>query len=129
MNTQQELEFAQKVSKILDQGARELDAATATRLLEVRKEALAHFQKKPVHAWAPAWVSNTMGRIIEPFNSHLKSGFVLLVLLTALTAFVAWNTFSQQGSEVADLDQALLTDELPINAYLDKGFESWLKRP
>lgn len=129
MNTQQELEFAQKISKILDQGTHELDAAAASRLLEARKEALAHFQEKPVHAWAPEWVSNAVGRIIEPFNNHLKSGLVLLVLLALLTAFVAWNTFGQQGSEVADLDQALLTDELPINAYLDKGFESWLKRP
>jgi len=22
----------------------------------------------------------------------------------------------------------LLTDELPLNAYLDRGFDSWLKR-
>lgn len=129
MNTQQELELAQKISKLLDQGARDLDAATANRLLEARKQALAHYQEKPIRAWVPEWASNTVGRVIEPFNNNLKSSFVLLALLAALTAFVAWNTFGQQGSEVADLDQALLTDELPINAYLDKGFESWIKRP
>jgi hypothetical protein len=29
---------------------------------------------------------------------------------------------------LAEVDAGLLTDELPINAYLDKGFDSWLKR-
>ena len=29
---------------------------------------------------------------------------------------------------IADLDARLLTDDLPIDAYLDKGFDSWLKR-
>jgi len=32
------------------------------------------------------------------------------------------------SSDIADIDAGLLTDELPINAYLDKGFDSWLKR-
>jgi hypothetical protein len=31
-------------------------------------------------------------------------------------------------SDIADIDAGLLTDELPINAYLDQGFDSWLKR-
>jgi hypothetical protein len=29
---------------------------------------------------------------------------------------------------LADLDVRLLTDDLPIDAYLDKGFDSWLNR-
>jgi hypothetical protein len=31
-------------------------------------------------------------------------------------------------SNIADIDLGLLTDELPIDAYLDKDFDSWLKR-
>lgn len=129
MNTQQELEFAQKLTKLLDQGTTELDNATATKLLDARKEALAHFQQKPVRGWVPVWASNTLGRITEPFSKHLGMSFALLVVAVCLTGLVAWQTLGQQGNEIAEIDQALLTDELPINAYLDKGFESWLKRP
>jgi hypothetical protein len=30
--------------------------------------------------------------------------------------------------EAEEIDSALLTSELPINAYLDQGFDAWLKR-
>lgn len=129
MNTQQEHEFSQKIVKVLDQDALNLDANIASRLLEIRKEALAHFQEKPAHAWAPSWAAAAVVRITEPFSNNLRAGFVLLALLASLAVFVGWQTLGQQGSEIAELDQALLTDELPINAYLDKGFESWVKRP
>jgi hypothetical protein len=31
-------------------------------------------------------------------------------------------------AEAVELDTQLLADELPIDAYLDKGFEAWLKK-
>jgi hypothetical protein len=31
-------------------------------------------------------------------------------------------------AETEEIDSRLLTDELPIDAYLDKGFETWLKK-
>ena len=70
-----------------------------------------------------------LSRMVEPFNFSLRAGFVLLALLVSLVGVVSWHTFSQPVSEIAEIDEGLLTDELPINAYLDKGFESWLKRP
>ena len=39
-----------------------------------------------------------------------------------------WQNGSSPASEMAEIDAGLLSDELPINAYLDKGFDSWLKR-
>lgn len=129
MNTDQELELAGKIASLLKQSERDLDSRTAEKLLAARKEALAHFEGKPARGWAPAWVLATASRITDPFSRNARAGIVLLALLTCLAAFVTWQTFGQQGSDVAELDEALLTDELPINAYLDKGFDSWLKRP
>lgn len=129
MNTNQETEWAAKIAGLLDEGTRDLDAKTTARLLEARKEALAHYEAKRAHTWAPAWASETVGRITEPFSNNLRAGLVVLALLGTVAAVIAWQSASpSQGSEIADLDQALLTDELPINAYLDKGFDSWLKR-
>jgi len=129
MNAQQNHELAEKIVKLLNQSTHQMNAQTATKLLEARKEALAHFQEKPARAWTSSWATVVVGCITEPFSHNLRAGFVLLAFLVAVAGVVAWQTMSQQGSETAELDQALLTDELPINAYLDKGFDSWLKRP
>lgn len=32
----------------------------------------------------------------------------------------------QREADLEDIDTALLSDELPIGAYLDQGFQSWL---
>jgi hypothetical protein len=34
----------------------------------------------------------------------------------------------QRAAEVEELDALVLTGELPIDAYLDRGFEAWLKK-
>jgi Protein of unknown function (DUF3619) len=122
--------LAEKIAALLDQGTREITAPTAAKLLAARKEALAHFQEKPAHAWAPRWAnSGLLGRMAEPFSHNLRAGFVVMALVASLLVMVAWQSMGQQSSEIAEVDEGLLTDELPINAYLDKGFESWLKRP
>ena len=35
---------------------------------------------------------------------------------------------AQRAAEVEELDAQLLTDDLPIDAYLDRGFDAWLKK-
>lgn len=130
MNMQSDHEVATKIARLLDQGTREIDAATAARLLEVRKQALAHYNEQAAPAWIPQWAGSAASRITG-------SGRYNLGMIAATVAFVAvfavaltWQSMTgvQTGSEVAELDAGLLTDDLPIGAYLDKGFDSWLKR-
>lgn len=130
MNNNENDELAGRIAKLLDQSATQIDPGTAAKLLEARKLALAHFQDKPARSWVPAWATATAGRMAEPFSNNLRAGLVLLAVLASLATIVAWQTLNNtSGSEIAEIDEALLTDELPINAYLDKGFDSWLKRP
>jgi hypothetical protein len=35
---------------------------------------------------------------------------------------------AQQAADLADIDAEVLTGDLPIKAYLDEDFETWLKR-
>jgi hypothetical protein len=129
-DTSQEHELAEKIVNLLNQGTTQLDTRTTAKLLKARKDALARFEHRPTHTWMPAWVVAGGGRLSlfsRPMN--LRAGLVLLALLGSFAGAVAWQTMSQQGSEIAEIDAGLLTDELPINAYLDKGFDSWLKRP
>jgi hypothetical protein len=40
-----------------------------------------------------------------------------------------WQSLQQQSgqaNELAELDAEVLTDDLPVTAYLDQGFEVWL---
>ena len=130
MNMQQDHELAKKIVGLLDRGAQGVDSAVAAKLLEARKQALAHYQQAPVQTWMPEWLLSTAGRSAGLFGGGMRSGAaILLVLLTSLVLTVTWQYWGQQGSEIAEIDAGLLTDELPINAYLDKGFDSWLKRP
>ncbi len=128
-NTQQDHELAEKIAVLLNQGAQQIDARTAGKLLDARKQALAHFNEQPQHSWTLEWAAQSVTRIAEPFSHNLRAWVVLLALLTTLAGAVAWQSFNTQGSELADIDEGLLTSELPINAYLDRSFDSWLKRP
>jgi hypothetical protein len=38
-----------------------------------------------------------------------------------------WQMLPQPADDQADIDAALLTDDLPVHAYLDNHFAQWLK--
>lgn len=128
-NTQQDHELAEKIVGLLNQGTQQIDPRTAARLLEARKHALAHFNEQAERTWAFEWATQSATRMAEPFSHKLRAWAVLMALLITLAGMVAWQSLGTQGSEIADIDEGLLTSELPINAYLDRSFDSWLKRP
>ena len=130
-NTQQDHELAEKIAGLLEGGTQQIDAATTAKLLQARKQALAHFneQPEPRRLWVLSWAAQGMTRVSEPFSHNLRALGVLAALLVSLAGAIAWQSYSTQGSEIADIDEGLLTSELPINAYLDRSIDSWLKRP
>ncbi len=50
-----------------------------------------------------------------------------IALLVSFAAIYTWQQ-NQRVAEVEEIDALLLTDELPIDAYLDRGFQNWLKK-
>jgi hypothetical protein len=119
-----EAQFAYKVRHVLNQGTG-LDAPTAERLRAARMRALeAHRpHSELVPAWAGAsgdWPASLAGftfRVLLP---------VALVLLSAF-ALRGWQE-RQHLTEIEEIDSELLTDDLPIDALLDRGFQVWLKK-
>ena len=49
------------------------------------------------------------------------------LLVAGLVAIYSWQR-EQSAVDIEELDAQLLTDDLPIDAYLDRGFEAWLKK-
>lgn len=122
----QEHEIAQKVVRVLNQSSRNLGGNTVARLATARRQALAEFREHPV--WGPAWAGQLVSRITTRPAESMRYVLPMAVLILGLTGIVYWQSGSGSGNELADLDARLLTDDLPIDAYLDKGFDSWLKR-
>jgi hypothetical protein len=47
-------------------------------------------------------------------------------LILGLSAAIYWEQQASSPAELAELDAQVLSDELPVTAYLDQGFEVWL---
>jgi hypothetical protein len=116
-------ELARKIARRLGEGLDRLDAATLERLAAARRAALARHREAPALGLA-----GTLGQIVghHLFGTRVAAAITALVIATA--GVVYWQSAPVSNGDAADLEIGLLTDELPINAYLDKGFDSWLKR-
>ncbi len=49
------------------------------------------------------------------------------MLLIAVAAVYIWQQH-QRIAELEEIDSQLLADDLPPDAYLDRGFQNWLKK-
>ena len=119
-----EMQFANKVRQVLNQGLN-VDARIAERLKAARELALA--RQRPEPAPALAWADNVMGR----FGGWSGLALYVLMPLAFLLAGIAAAYHWQQNTiiaEIEEVDAQLLTDDLPIDAYLDRGFQNWLKK-
>lgn len=122
-----EHELARSIVRHLDYGVAQLEAGTRERLLAARKAALAHYRERPAPVAGLAWAGEATARIAEHRWYSARHLVAVSALVLALVGVAYWQS-TAPVNELAELDTGLLTDELPINAYLDKGFDSWLKR-
>lgn len=116
-----EREFAHKVRHHLNLGTEAIDRGTAERLFAARQNALAH-QKTAGAQLSLAGVGHIAADGILPYARTLVA---LIGLSIGVVGVTTWNDF-EKAAELEELDSALLSDDLPINAYLDKGFLAWL---
>lgn len=126
MNEQDEL--GARISRLLDEGARDLAPQRSEELAAGRRNALARHEelRGASRGWMPAW-AGPFSRFTEQSVLGVRYLMPLAALILGLVGVVYMHT-GTVSSDIADLDMGLLTDELPINAYLDQDFESWLKR-
>ncbi len=124
---QPENELASRIVERLDSGVDQLEPATRERLLAARKRALGHYRERPAPLLGLAWAGNAIARVSAHRYYSVRNLIAATLLLIGLTSLAIWSGLSSTN-ELAEIDAGLLTDELPINAYLDKGFDSWLKR-
>jgi hypothetical protein len=120
-----ERQFGNRIRQALNRRAAQIKPENLERLRAAREQALA-VQKvaRPAHALAAAGISGEIGGWTGFSLRWLLPG---AVLVAGLVAIYAWQQ-SFRVAEVEEVDSRLLTDDLPIDAYLDKGFQAWLKK-
>jgi uncharacterized protein DUF3619 len=120
MNEQQ---FGYRIRHLLNQSR--VDDATAARLREARELALS--RQRPEPAPALAWADNAVGNLGGWSGLSLRVLAPLLALAVAAGSVYTWQQ-NQRLAEIEEIDAQLLTDDLPIDAYLDRNFQTWLKK-
>ena len=119
----QDTEFGYKARQILNRGVDTLDGKLAVRLQEARQKAL-NVQRVPVRGLRLAAIGQQFELAVFPFARGVLAAMALMI---GATGTYYWNAF-EQAQEYEEIDSALLADELPPSAYLDRGFHAWLER-
>lgn len=129
MNAKQ-INFAFRVRHALNEHLDTLPAATTDRLAAARAQALAR-KKADTPRRATAISTAFAGGGGSLFGDRLswlaRMGIAIPMLVVAAGIFALYQAeYEQRISDVAEMDAMVLADELPLNAYLDNGFNAYL---
>jgi hypothetical protein len=127
--TSRETEIANKIKPYLDKATADLKAGIVYRLQLARADALARLAD-PQRVVAPELAhalagTGIAGRPAPRINVRLLVGIAVLVMVAGF-GWQQWRTF-QDSREFEELDAQILSSDLPIDAYLDRGFQKGLK--
>lgn len=123
--------FGRRVAARLGAGTAELSHDVTERLRAARVQAVA--RRKSANIRTAATVSHSGGAATLTFGDEGQSLWNRIASVLPLVALVAGLFVIQvaqderRAHEVAEVDAALLTDDLPPAAYADPGFIQFLK--
>ena len=123
--------FGRLVSARLAAGTAELPYAVSERLRAARVQAVA--RRRPANLRTASVVSASGGAGVLTFGddgqslwNRIASALPLIALAAGLILIHGIEN-ERRASEVAEVDAALLTDDLPPSAYADPGFVQFLR--
>ena len=125
MDDKQEKDFARGIVQSLNLGLSQIEEDKLARIRTSRQRAMAAY-REPVTILGMVTVA---GQTLDMSNWTRKPLFWLPILAIAVTVAgyslsIPDDNFDETSGE---LDAQLLTGELPINAFLDKDFGSWVQ--
>ena len=126
---QQDDLLAKAVARALDQGNEVLPSRITARLAQMREQALSHQKQwqsalqlagQSTHRAVGSLFGDSFGSATDWRRWAASAGILLLT-----GAFMFWQA-QTQIEDLANEDSALLSEALPPNALIDKGFQTWL---
>jgi hypothetical protein len=118
-----EKNFVEKIRPWLDKSAAGMGEIQATRLKSARLRALDAY-REPVRVLGLVTVS---AGTLQALKYTVFQQGLLWLPIAVLLATLAAKVLSPE-IDIGELDAQLLTGELPLDAFLDKDFDEWLKR-
>lgn len=127
--------LGRRMAAHLATGANELPHAVEERLRAARERATAHRRRAPARLaqrTTATEVADMGGAVLlaggDPLERLGRLATAALLLALALGLMLVVNVQDENRAlEAAKVDQALLTDDLPPQAYTDPGFLQFLK--
>lgn len=118
-----EKDFAAKVARTLNWGLTRIEDDKLARLRTARAKAMEAY-REPITIAGLVTISGP-----SPSTKYdlIQKPLIWLPMLVLIAMLAGANWFKDPNADIGDLDAALLTGELPINAFLDKDLDSWLK--
>jgi hypothetical protein len=121
--------LAKAMVRALDQGAESLPSRVTARLAQMREQALSHQKQwqsalqlagQSTHRAMGSLFGDSFGSATDWRRWAASAGILLLA-----GTFMFWQA-QTQIEDLANEDSALLSEALPPNALIDKGFQTWL---
>lgn len=133
---QREAEFANKIRLALNESLEQLPSNTSDRLALARKFAVTRKKNRSVF-FVPSFIPAFLTKLAGGFgsSSSMNSGFswfnrmgVVLPILVLVLGLIGMYEYEEQQRviEMAEIDEMVLSDELPLSAYVDQGFSVYL---
>ncbi|MES2585780.1 MAG: DUF3619 family protein [Pseudomonadota bacterium] len=128
LNTTEVDQFGLTAAALLRQGSQSLPAGIKDRLYAARLKALSVKKPEKVRIQQHVLASSAGNWSAGSRSFWDNVGWVapLIVLVFGLIGIAQWQQDSRIN-DIAELDVALLTDDVPPDAYADSGFMGFLK--
>lgn len=123
-----ENELGRSLARRLDDTVAELDPRITARLAVAREAALERLRERDGAVAVLAGAGTAAAARLGAPQRHAAPRLLLpaLVLVAGLIGIYAWQASNTPPDpEEAELIE-LLSDDLPLNAYVDKGFHQWI---
>lgn len=124
--------FGRRLAACLDASAEDLPHDISERLRVARRQALSQYRSAQQASATPmvlAGASAVLGGGGDEERGVWSRVVALIPLLALIAGLVALQVLGsdQFTEELAEIDAAILTDDLPPDAYADPGFAQFLK--
>jgi len=117
-----ENDLARRIVAQLDRSLTELPTTTVRKLETARATALARYRAGGT--WTDQlWLGRLLGSRGLRKGLAMRLVLPVAIVIASLTGIIYWQSASHYEEE---LDTGLLAGELPLHAYIDSGFDTWL---
>ena len=127
-----DIRFTTSIRQALDESVVHLPLGVTHRLAQARLAALDRAGKSTATRSAPASAASGTGRPARLDDRLPGKGWQLAAVALSISLLVAGMVFlgeldaRRDASELAELEAAVLSDEVPIATYSDPGFGAYL---